>query len=137
MNLIEQYERDGKIQRITESGCWIWMGAIMSRGYGSLSRGRLAHRVSYEEFFGSIPAGKQVLHKCDVKCCVNPSHLYAGTHKDNVLDNIHRLRYADNGKINSDKTQCKRGHEFTEENTYNYNGHRHCKACWKLRNKGA
>ena len=49
-----------------------------------------AHRVSYEAYHGAVPDGLHVLHKCDVKCCVNPEHLYAGTHKDNMQDMFRR-----------------------------------------------
>lgn len=73
-----------------------------------------------------------VCHHCDVKCCVNPDHLFVGTHRDNVVDAIAKGKYAMNGPS---VTHCHRGHEFTEENTYNWNGHRHCKSCWKLKYK--
>lgn len=128
-NLIEQYEAIGRITR-NEYGCWLWQGALTGKGYGSLSSGRYAHRVSYEEFKGPIPQGYQVLHTCDRKNCCNPDHLYAGTHADNVADAIARGRYSHS---NSFKTHCPKGHEYTEENTYHHKGRRHCKACWKLR----
>jgi len=96
-----------------------------------------AHRIALELSGIRIPAGMVVDHKCRVRHCVNPDHLYVGTHKNNVLDNIVRGRYLNNGLTNSLKTHCKRGHEFTVENTYNHSGRRYCKACWKLRCKGA
>lgn len=72
------------------SGCWIWTGAIFQRnGYGCFtinSQPLGAHRVSYDLFSGGVPEGLMVLHKCNNKRCVNPEHLYAGTHEDNMND---------------------------------------------------
>lgn len=73
------------------SGCWIWTGAIGSgrNSYGHLKRdGRtiMMHRFSYELSHGPIPAGLFVLHKCDLKTCVNPCHLEVGSNQKNVQD---------------------------------------------------
>ncbi len=57
------------------SGCWLWDKSVYKNGYGQATfnhRKALAHRVSYELHRGPIPDGMCVLHKCDVKCCVNP-----------------------------------------------------------------
>ena len=77
-----------------ETGCWEWTGAINNNGYGLLnvdSRSRLAHRISYEIHVGQIPESRDyhgtcVLHKCDVRRCVNPDHLFLGTVQDNTSD---------------------------------------------------
>ena len=77
-----------------ETGCWEWTGAINNNGYGLLnvdSRSRLAHRISYEIHVGQIPESRDyhgtcVLHKCDVRRCVNPDHLFLGTAQDNTSD---------------------------------------------------
>ena len=70
-------------------GCWMWTGPPGNHGYGqSWVDGTVttAHRVSYELEIGPVPDGLFVLHRCDVKLCVRPSHLYAGTHQDNMDD---------------------------------------------------
>lgn len=78
--------------------CWIWNGAKKGSGlksYGHLTVGSRtdgsrktvsAHRFSYEAFIGGIPDGYYVCHTCDTPSCVNPSHLFIGTHQDNVND---------------------------------------------------
>lgn len=74
---------------ITETGCWIWIGATRTSGYGNIGwKGKTlgAHRASYIAFNGILPEGLQINHKCDVRSCVNPSHLYVGTQKDNMGD---------------------------------------------------
>ncbi len=80
------------------SGCWFFMG-YLSNGYGKIpirrncvQRDFMAHRISYELYKGPIPLGLNILHHCDVPCCVNPNHLYAGTQKENVHDMIRRGR---------------------------------------------
>lgn len=85
-----------KWEPIPESGCWIWIGCMFQRtGYGQFHYKHhpyRAHRVSYIIHKGQIPEGMLVLHKCDVPCCVNPEHLYLGTHQDNANDMMRRGR---------------------------------------------
>lgn len=81
---------------VTESGCWLWLGHLIA-GYGRIRMGggkvEGAHRASYMMHVGEVPVGLMVLHKCDIKCCVNPAHLYAGTRKQNAEDAVRRNRY--------------------------------------------
>lgn len=68
-------------------GCWIWVRAMSSSGYGSISvdgRIRNAHKAAYEAFIGPVPAGKVLDHLCRTTACVNPSHLEPVTQSTNV-----------------------------------------------------
>lgn len=89
------------------SGCWLWSAGekIKGGGYGAFGyKGKVAraHRVSYELFCAEIPIGLFVLHKCDNPCCVNPDHLFLGTHQDNMDDrerkNRNKLPFQDGEK---------------------------------------
>lgn len=75
--------------------CWEWVGAISKNGYGAFGVGYKmvgSHRVSYAIHFGEIPDGLIVCHRCDNKICVNPSHLFLGTQKDNIRDKLSKGR---------------------------------------------
>jgi hypothetical protein len=79
--------------------CWLWQGPCNGRGYGKFKLRRgirvAAHRLSWELIHGPIPAGMWVLHRCDVKACVNPEHLWLGTATDNARDRSHKGRNRD------------------------------------------
>jgi hypothetical protein len=82
---------------INDKGCWLWRRKILKSGYGDIGingKSVLAHRASYEAFRGPIPNGAQVCHKCDVKSCVNPEHLFLGTQKQNQADMVAKGRSA-------------------------------------------
>lgn len=83
-----------RVEFDTNGGCWLWTGA-MQRGYGTMCLAKRffgAHRVSYELHNGPIPDGLHVLHKCDVRACVNPDHLFAGDRKANMQDMLSKGR---------------------------------------------
>jgi hypothetical protein len=114
--------------------CWEWIGVKNYKGYGRfsiyekpISAGGHAHRFSYMIFKGNIPDCMTVHHKCENKSCVNPDHLELMTEKEN------RKLSGCWSAVNSRKTHCKNGHEFTKENIYYHfrNGsiRRHCKIC--------
>ena len=94
----ERLYRKCKHNEVTD--CWEWQGGINNSGpgYGMIrdteyNGMRTTHRVSYEIHHGEIPKGKLVLHKCDNTLCVNPDHLFLGTHLDNTLDMIQKGRH--------------------------------------------
>lgn len=82
------------IERVTESGCWLWTGRTNPRGYGQIAvpNSRYAHRVAYEAYKGSFDKNLFVCHKCDTPSCINPDHLFLGTHSDNMKDAIRKGR---------------------------------------------
>jgi hypothetical protein len=120
-------------------GCWLWTGARTDKRYGTFKtdKTRYAHRVSYELAYGEIPNGLQVCHRCDNPPCVNPSHLFVGTRSDNMQDAKQKGRYRNPVcEIQSAKTHCKHGHEFTPENTdLSKQGHRSCRTCRRGRER--
>jgi Mor family transcriptional regulator len=78
-------------------GCWLWKGATEGVTYGRIYDATrkekvLAHRVSWEIHHGVIPEGQNVLHRCDNPACVNPEHLFLGTHVDNAQDMVSKFR---------------------------------------------
>lgn len=78
------------------NGCWLWNGAKNSYGYGSFwycERIVKAHRMSWMIHFGKIPKSHSVCHKCDNPLCVNPKHLWVGTHTQNMQDMIKKGRH--------------------------------------------
>lgn len=110
-------------------GCWLWTGRVLPTGYGQFfynGKHRRAHRVAYEWAMGPIPEGLEIDHLCRVRNCVNPKHMEAVTHRENVL------RGQTPTGINARKTHCSRGHEFDEGNTYYSKYGRQCRWCARL-----
>lgn len=104
-------------------GCWLWTGAKGGVGYGRFA-GMQAHQWSYEQAGGVVPDGYELDHLCRVTLCVRPDHLEPVDHRTNVL------RGQGIAAVNARKTHCKRGHEFTPENTRAMkNGGRACREC--------
>jgi len=75
--------------------CWIWIGGVNRYGYGKVMKGNMttvASRLSYTVFKGDIKEGMFVCHTCDTPSCINPDHLWLGTHQDNMDDMVRKNR---------------------------------------------
>lgn len=87
-------------QKVVKSdGCWTWTSATWGSGYGFFwtggeRRNEYAHRFSWELANGQrVPARMVIMHSCDNKLCVNPAHLFLGTHQDNANDKVSKKRH--------------------------------------------
>lgn len=109
-----------------QTGCWEWLGSKNRvGGYGIFYRNRkkyYAHRYYYEAVFGEIPKGLSACHKCDNPGCVNPNHIFIGTHRDNMLDASRKGRI---GKRRSPPS-CNKGHDDIRRD---YRGWAYCRTC--------
>jgi hypothetical protein len=113
---------------------------IMPNGYGKLKEFTVtwrAHRYAWTLYRGPIPVDMLILHKCDVKCCVNPDHLYVGTTGDNTVDAVSR-KPRDMSWLKEVNNICKYGHELTGKNVgRDRNGYRYCMRCSSARASNA
>jgi HNH endonuclease len=114
-----------------QNECWLWNGG-KSGGYGVVKidiTQFYVHRISAEIFLGhKINNNMLVLHKCDIRNCFNPDHLFIGTHEDNMNDCVKKNRHPE-GK----KTHCIHNHELTHDNIYKHGGKRYCRKCKDIR----
>ena len=119
---------EARIEYEPNTGCWLWMGAIIPAGggYAEISQNRkpvYVHRLMYEKHKGPIPDGLEIDHLCRVSSCVNPDHLEAVTHRENML------RGLTVGARNAAKTHCPKGHPLDGH----IPKHRYCLTCNRLR----
>lgn len=110
---------------IQDDGCWLWQAALGADGYGRAWDGAkvvLAHRLAYELEVGPVEPGMFVCHKCDVRACVRPDHLFQGTARDNSHDMVGKGRLNQRPGTDANvlaaslRTHCRRGHEYGERN---------------------
>ena len=127
---------DARLVPEPNSGCLIWTGMISVKGYGRIIvDGRYigAHRVAFELANGPLPQGMVPDHKCKVRCCINPRHMRALTHVENVMcgDGPTAIR--------ARATSCLNGHPLTGDNLYirPSSGYRSCRACKNARQQRA
>lgn len=130
MDILARFET--KMTKGKDTECWDWTSYKYWNGYGMFWDGKKqvrAHRWSHEHFVGPIPDGLVIDHLCRNRLCVNPKHLEPVTQRENLLrgDTIPAIHAA--------KTHCKRGHEFTEKNTFINLSKRYCRECSKLHNR--
>lgn len=109
--------------------CWVWGGALTKGGYGKVKiKGKTlnVHRLAFAQKHAYLP--KQVCHKCDVRNCLRPSHLFPGDAFLNQQDSVFKKRNRFAGK-----THCAKGHPLSGTNVYRNPKHwgngRACKQC--------
>lgn len=95
--------RFGDKVKIDQTGCWIWQGRVYRDGYGEFvlpGHKRVAvHRLAWVLANGrAVERGKEICHRCDVRACCNPDHLFEGTHSENVRDAVTKRRHVSPSK---------------------------------------
>ena len=135
----KKVDKHGRTMPGMRTRCWDWNGNLSSTGYGVIAlpgRGSprvLAHRYSYELENGEFDKSLFVLHHCDNPLCVRPSHLYTGSHAENMRDMKIRSR-----SHQLQKTHCPHGHPYSGDNLgVHPRGGRYCKTCKRERRRMA
>lgn len=113
LELVERFHEKWILNPV--NGCWEWTASLNGNGYGQIKRPGerrqyIASRLSYLIHYGAIPDGMFVLHTCDNRLCVKPSHLFLGTADDNAQDMKAKGRHTHgvtghSHKINDDKAR--------------------------------
>lgn len=113
-----------KLMPCPVTGCWLWIGALNHKGYGSHARraphsgSQLTHRFTYEIALGALPPGTEIDHRvCRTRSCANPAHLEAVPHRVNVQ------------RGEAKKTHCKHGHELAGDNLMATRTGVRCRTC--------
>lgn len=113
---------------LVDDGCWVWTAGVDADGYGRIwnrpGQPTKAHVVIWNALREPAPEGTEFDHLCQVKRCVNPTHLEPTTHQVNCE---RRPQYQ------TQITHCPQGHAYDEENTYTYKGMRSCRICMRAR----
>lgn len=142
-----------RVQRAEPEQCWLWLGGKKAAGYGNMAIRRPdgswtqtpAHRWSYAQMVGPIPAGWEVDHVCRVRACVNPAHLeavpvvenrrrrdlghpFALTRDAAPMPEVGRPKEAKRSKADP-RTHCLKGHEYAVTGWAKNGGRRTCAAC--------
>ena len=124
---------ESRVARVPFSGCWLWLHQVSKNGYPMVRRFRspwkYVHRLSHELWKGAIPQGMDVCHKCHVRSCVNPEHIYAGTRSENMRDMLNAGRQS-KGPVKQEV--CRRGHPLNADTRLGRRA-KECKVCHALR----
>jgi hypothetical protein len=136
-------ERSRLFERISVGGfdaCWHWLGWTDPSGYGRFwiqGTNQRVHRFVYELFRGSVTSDLMCHHVCENPSCVNPRHMTPVTRGEHLAAHDYKA-VRTLAKQRSEATHCKRGHEFSPENTHRgADGKRKCLTCKRARERAA